>query len=409
MQATVTSHLTHAGNGLCRAETKPAEPSHNCIEFDTGFSLPSQTSGTVVHCSAKEVERPDSHNRLTREWIAARLARLLGYEYLGEYEATNRYPGHVYFVPGDTLLGDDARELGIRSERDLFGGVVPHAFLTTKTIAHPLIEGGSSPHGWLHSFGSRLAETVLDGYTAFTREDARRAGRKILRAGDARVKQGEGIGGSGQTVVASSAELDAAIDTLDEAALARHGVVIEQNLQDVVTYSVGRVKVGDRMATYAGTQGLTTDNKGQEVYGGSDLAVASGDYDALLALDPPPEFRRAVQLARSFDAAISKAYPGLMASRRNYDIAEGRDSEGSLRTGVLEQSWRLGGASPAEIAALETFESNPGLAAVRATCVERYGDAVTVPTGAVVCYQGTDSRIGRITKYVQVEDHGRTR
>lgn len=360
-----------------------------------------------MHGPAPSTERPDSHSRRTREWIAARIAGLLGYDYLGEHEAARPYPGHLYFVPGDTLLCESARELGIRGEHDLFGGVVPHAFLTTKTIAHPLVQGGTAPPGWLHIFGSRLADTVLDGFTAFTREDARRAGRIILESGDARVKEGEGIGGSGQTVVTNPAGLDAALDAIDEAALALHGVVIEQNLEDVTTYSVGRVKVGDRIATYAGTQGLTPSNKGHEVYGGSELAVAKGDYDALLALNPPPAFRRAVELARTFDAALSKAYPALMASRRNYDIAEGRDARGDLRIGVLEQSWRLGGASPAEVAALQAFESDPHLRVVRACCVERYGGAVAVPSNAETYFSGIDDHVGALTKYVYVETHGR--
>lgn len=361
-----------------------------------------------MHCSTQAVHHPDGHGRRTREWIAARLAHLLGYEYQGEFVPTLKYPGHLYFVPGETLLGDEARELGIRNERDLFGGVVPHAFLTTKTIAHPLVEGGAAPPGWRHIFSSRLADTVLDGFTAFTREDARRAGRRVLESSPARVKQGEGIGGSGQTVVTNAGELDAAIDALDEPALALNGVVIEQNLDDVVTFSVGRVRLGSRIVTYTGTQGLTHNNKGDEVYGGSTLTVAQGDYDALLALKLPEEFRRAVQLARTFDAAVSKAYPGLIASRRNYDIAQGRDPGGALRTGVLEQSWRAGGASPAEIAALEAFEKDPALVAVSTSCVERYGDNVAVPAEAETYYTGTDEHVGPLTKYVYVEHHGRS-
>lgn len=363
--------------------------------------------GTVVHCSARPVDHPNSHSRLTREWIAARLARLLRYEYQGEYEATHNYPGHLYFVPGDTLLADDARVLGIRNDRDLFGGVVPHAFLTTKTIAHPLIDGGTAPAGWRFVLGPRVSEMVLDGYTAFAREDARRAGRLLLQSGPIRVKEGEGIGGSGQTVASDPNALDEAVERLDESALAEHGLVIEQNLEEVVTFSVGRVKLGGRVATYAGTQGLTKNNKGHAVYGGSTLTVAPGDFDVLLALDLPEGQRHAVQLARDFDAAVTQAYPGLYASRRNYDIARGRDPSGAERTGVLEQSWRLGGATPAEVIALEAFENDPDLAFVQAHCVERYGDHVKVPGNAETYYAGNDGHVGPLTKYVCLEKHGR--
>ena len=43
------------------------------------------------------------------------------------------------------------------------------------------------------------------------------------------------------------------------------------------------------------------------------------------------------------------------ASRRNYDVVAGLDARGQRRCGVLEQSWRVGGASPAELVALAAF------------------------------------------------------
>jgi hypothetical protein len=64
--------------------------------------------------------------------------------------------------------------------------------------------------------------------------------------------------------------------------------------------------------------------------------------------------RLAIQQAQVFDRA-DEAYPGFYASRRNYDIAQGLDSDGKPRSGVLEQSWRMGGASSAEMAALQSF------------------------------------------------------
>ena len=47
---------------------------------------------------------------------------------MGDYDA---HAGeHVtYFVPDDTLLSATATDLGIRTDQDLFGGVVPFAFV----------------------------------------------------------------------------------------------------------------------------------------------------------------------------------------------------------------------------------------------------------------------------------------
>jgi len=342
---------------------------------------------------------------MTRAWVGARLSRILGYEYGAEYDRARRYPGRLYFVPSETLVDETAQALGIRDEHDLFGGVTPHAFLCSKAIAHPVIQGGFTPPGWSHGFSADLGNAVLHGYTAFTSDDAWRAGKSVLATGKARLKRGDGTGGHGQTVISNEAELDAAVNALDAASLLRDGVVIEQNLEEVTTFSVGKVRVGRLIATYAGTQRLTQDNRGAEVYGGSDLVVVRGDYDVLLALQSNAAFREAVESAQAFDAAVSKAYPGLLASRRNYDIARGRDADGKERLGLLEQSWRIGGASPAEIAALEAFHDDQNVHVVRASCIESYGDGIAPPPEAITHFSGVDERVGRLTKFVYLDHH----
>jgi hypothetical protein len=110
----------------------------------------------------------------------------------------------------------------------------------------------------------------------------------------------------------------------------------------VTTYSVGQVRVDDLVATYCGTQSLTRNNHGDSVYGGSTLLVARGDFDALLTLDLAPFARRAIAQARVYDEAALRCFPGLFASRRNYDVANGIDAHGRQCSGVLEQSWRVG-------------------------------------------------------------------
>jgi hypothetical protein len=70
---------------------------------------------------------------------------------------------------------------------------------------------------------------------------------------------------------------------------------------------------------------------------------------------------------------------------------------------VLEQSWRPGGASAAEIRALETLREQPGLQAVRASTLELFGERPNAPEGALLMYQGSDDSIGPISKYVMVK------
>ena len=96
-------------------------------------------------------------------------------------------------------------------------------------------------------------------------------------------------------------------------------------------------------------------------------------------------------------------FPGFFASRRNYDIAQGSDAQGRRRSGVLEQSWRLGGASGAEIAALEAFRADPNLQSVRAATVELYGEGHPPPPRAVVYFEGIDPTVGPMTKFAMLK------
>lgn len=363
--------------------------------------------GSVVLYSNTTANRPGSHESVSRAWVAGRIAALKGYEDAGEYDASVRYRGPLYFVPGETLVNlETANELGIRTEDDLFGGVVPYSFVATKAITHPLVDAQAcAPEGWSHDFGRQVADSILLGYAAFSRDDARRAGERMLKSGPARVKQSRGIGGRGQIMVTETRELDAALDEMEAAELARYGIVIEQHLEEVATYSVGQVRVAGLVATYCGTQRLTQGNDGHTVYGGSDLLVVHGDFDALLGLEHAPELRLAVEQACKYDAAAAEEFQGLLASRRNYDVARGRDPGGQWRSGVLEQSWRIGGASAAEVAALEAFRADPDLRAVRAATVEVHGECEP-PPHAIVYFSGKDERVGLITKYAVVAPYG---
>jgi len=345
------------------------------------------------------------HMRVARNELARRLADLKGYAFAGEYDPSSGYAGRRYFVPSDTLPGATATALGIGGEHDLFGGVVPSGFVATKVITHQLVEpDAAAPPGWSHEFGSRVRDAVLSGFSAFTREDARRAGLRLLERGPARTKPARGTAGRDQTVISGMAELEVVLGATDPVELSRHGLVIEENLTGVVTYSVGQVRVAGFVATYYGTQRLTTDNRGEAVYGGSDLVVARGGFEPLLGLGLPDEARLAVSKARVYDAAAFELFPGLFASRRNYDVARGLDSRGRQRTGVLEQSWRAGGASAAEIGALEAFRAEPTLDAVRASTFEAYGGS-RPPPDATVYFHGVDERIGPVSRYAIVEPY----
>lgn len=351
--------------------------------------------------------REPEHERVVHQALARRLAALQGLAYAGEYRPDEPYQGRCYFLPSGPVVGLDlARRLGVDAEQDLFGGVVPEAFVATKAITHCLVhEGAAAPANWSRAFGRQVGNCVLAGYTAFTLDDIRLAARQLLADGPLRIKPVLASAGRGQVRIEDLATLEVHIAGLDPGELARFGLVLEQHLEEVTTISVGQVRIAGQVLSYYGTQRLTRDNAGESVYGGSDLWVVPGDFARLQTLDLPDDMRLAIEQARRFDAAASSCYPAFFASRRNYDVALGNDARGRRRSGVLEQSWRVGGASSAEIAALEVFRQAPGRAQVQVSSVELYGTQ-QAPPGATVLYRGLDAEVGDIGKYVMVTDDG---
>src|SRR5690606_37836376 len=185
-----------------------------------------------------------------------------------------------------------------------FGGVVPYAFVATKAITHALVHGhATAPAGWSSNFCELVKAHVLPGFTAFDRHDLNRAAMRLLSRGSVRMKLPDGIGGLGQSVIRTSGELEDFLHQMDEDALRRCGVVVETNLNEVATYSVGQSRVGHTLITYCGTQKLTTSNHGNEVYGGSELVVVRGDFDRLLQLEWDDAMRTAISQACHYHAA----------------------------------------------------------------------------------------------------------
>ncbi|HEX3140383.1 MAG TPA: DUF3182 family protein, partial [Rhizobacter sp.] len=192
-ESTQEHHMAHAISHIARTPTP----------HDGGSGvLDALAAQCVVALTASHRTFDSQHEHATRREVARRLARLKGLEFCGEYHSASSYSSRPYFVPSDTLTGAAASELGIRSARDLFGGVVPHAFVATKVITHPLIgEDAVQPSGWSPHFAAEVSNAVLSGYTAFGLEDARKAGEQLLQEGPVRIKPACATGGRGQFVV----------------------------------------------------------------------------------------------------------------------------------------------------------------------------------------------------------------
>lgn len=360
-------------------------------------------AGNVVVTLAAPGSRP-GHESASRAAMAQRLAAILGYGFAGDYDHDARYAGQVYFVPQHTLLREEAEQLGIRSEADLYGGVVPDQFVATKAITHPAIDADAHvPPAWAHHLAGHLRGVVLPGYSAFDASDLRHAAMRLLPHGCIRIKGAHGIGGSHQWTALDESGLDDIIERLDLNDLHAHGAVVEQNYEFAQTYSIGEVVVADIRIAYHGLQRLTRNHDGAEVYGGSDLHIVRGRFSDLLPLNLPPAVKIAIGQAMQYDAAVNTVFPDFFASRRNYDVLQGVDRDGHFISGVLEQSWRIGGASPSEIAAIEAFKAHPDMHSANACNYEVYAQDAPMPPHASVLFHGRDERVGWLLKYSVIE------
>jgi len=341
-------------------------------------------------------------NRALARW----LAQILGLEFAGDYDPLVHGQDELYLLPTQTIVGPAAaRQLRVTGPDDLWGGYVEHDFICTKAITHGLLNKNAvAPPGWAPLFSQRVRNVVLDGLSVFSLNDARPAASHLLYSGPIRMKPIHACAGRGQQVIESLEHFDELLTQPDVARQFNEGVVLEQDLQQVVTYSAGQSFIAGHVLSYCGQQYLTEDADGEQVYGGSELLVVQGGYPELLALPLPPDVRQAVQQARVFDAAADEAYPRFFASRRNYDIAQGLDTEGRQRSGVLEQSWRMGGASSAEVAALQAFIDQPGMRAIRVSAVETYVDR-PLPADAIEVYRGPAEHSDFLLKYVTVQSY----
>jgi len=343
---------------------------------------------TEVVCHPIRIGTKAGHERDTLDWTGREVARLLSLDYAGAADPARaaRSGGRRFHVPDATLTRSQAKALGIDGEDDLFGGIVPFAFVSTKVISHPLVRPhAAAPEGWCGSLGEALEEATLPGHAAFDRAGAMEAFDRLRPSGPVRLKLPEGIGGLGQWIIRDDADLGIRLAALDDGKLAEHGVVLESHVEDASTFSVGEVALDGQCIAYHGTQCTVPDAAGREVYGGSDLWFMRGRLDDLLAAALLPRQREAVGKAILYDRLVADAYPDMRVSRRNYDLVFGRNGDGVRLGGVLEQSWRIGGATPAELAALAYFRAHPSVHAVRASTRELH-DARLPPPGAEAFY-----------------------
>ena len=193
---------------------------------------------------------------------------------------------------------------------------MPHAFVATKVITHPLVgPRAHAPAGWAHGFsepgaGCRPDRALRSSRATMRLMPAQRSARAGTRyASSPPVPPAAAVSSWSRT--ATGWMPPSGRSTLPSWRAMR--LVLEENLVDVTTHSVGQVRVAELVASYHGTQRLTPDNHGEQVYGGSDLLRRARRVSRRCSGSiSPPEARLAVAQAQTYDAAAEAEFPGLL-------------------------------------------------------------------------------------------------
>lgn len=332
------------------------------------------------------------------EAIAARLAKLTGAR-LGSTAQHFDDADRTFFVPTFSLIRQSHPEL---DANQFWGGCVDQEFMTTKLATHPAwAEEDALPTGWKPQFARDLEGAALIGFSVFSYDHAARAGAFLLDKRKIRLKDPYASGGKKQSVVQNNHELEAFLRSLPESDFSR-GMVIEEDIENSSTYSVGQISLTGLTMSYLGRQYSANDRSGESVYAGSRLYVVRGDWEALRTRLRMPVAHRIIESARRYDSAAEQHF-GLVASRKNYDVLVGPVTEDGFCCGVLEQSWRVGGASPAEILALEALTADNSVSALKVVVRETYGAAPQLAADDFVVYAGEDDQGQPLHKYARIE------
>jgi hypothetical protein len=293
-------------------------------------------------------EYANSRNRA----VAERIAPLIDGVMLNDGDPTEA----AYFVPDAPLLRPEASRLGIAGRDDLFGGVVSVRLHHDKAILHPLVgQGAQNNSHYSASFPRAIESAVLPGYTAFSISDALVGYGHLRRAGyEVRCKDPSQEGGNGQCVI----EDERLLRRLNPTRLANEGIVLEPDISDAVTMSLGHICLGGKTYSYYGYQ-TTTTLDGVITYGGTTLTMVRGEFGKLYSQVEDESVRLAICQANTVYEAYSWYDPIL--SRANFDIVQGHDGRGNFLSGVVDQSLRIGGASPAEVLAISALEAEASL------------------------------------------------
>lgn len=283
---------------------------------------------------------------------------------------------NYYHIPSKPISSADAEKYGIKSSEDIFGGVVEDLLHANKGILHTTLSNTSlHPSGYSQDFPKLIRNAVLPGYTAFSKAEAVEIMKCMNKhgTGSVRLKDPLESDASGQYVITNTIELDNVLSKYSDKNIFENGLVLEANINEAVTLSVGLIIFGNQEYSYFGKQKSVFHN-GRSKYGGTEIAMFRGNFNNLInRVDTGSNLHIAISQTSTVFDAFGTLDPIL--SRANFDVVQGFNNKGEFLSGVTDQSFRLGGASPAEVLAISKLNSDKNI-----ECVNAEVDLIYDPT-----------------------------
>lgn len=284
--------------------------------------------------------------------------------YKNDYQvlAQPRVKTQTYTPDGPGIFAPDRPEFTLPEE--FYGALVEDRSHVGKAILHPALSR-NVPRFYSSEFAQRVQDFVIPGFTAFHKADVAEAFPGIQNDEyDYRLKLPDESDGYGQFPIHDTASLQRILESLNGHEVAEKGVVLEANLHEPTTISVGYAMLGRDQYSFIAHQ-KNDDSEGRSRYRGAEVTIIRGTLKGLTGITSPQSERgHAVEIARKFYDALSLY--NVVASRLSFDCLHGFDNNGYIRRGVTDITARLGGTCPALILAAHEFKKKPGIATVSA-------------------------------------------
>lgn len=334
--------------------------------------------GVLVEIDPKIPEPYQGFIRARNGQIGTDIAQLLGIPYRG-YAFDSVAEPNLYIVTSKTLTKETAaKKFGSSSSADFYGLAVGDINDVGKAILHPT-HATRTPSFYRADFAEKVRRFVLPGLSCFSPLDAQTAYHEYANNGfDLRFKVANESDGNGQYKIDNPNHLKDVID--QERKALKEGVVIEANLNDPNTISLGFVQIGQQQYSFIAHQKNTQPNaEGQSKYLGANVTVVRGPMEVFLKDKDLSMLENTAALqAIEFNQLYQQTFRPY-ASRLSYDVVTGFDNHGNTLSGVTDITGRVGGTCPALMVSLLAMQEDPSIQKAFTEVTLNYQPTIDLP------------------------------